>query len=59
MVGRGALAGQEGVEGLGREELLSMLRFGCDRIFQVGRVCVCVGGWLGGEGWGEAVLQWL
>ena len=35
MVNRGALAGMEGMEQLSRQEMLGMLKFGCDRIFQV------------------------
>ncbi|PRW60864.1 SNF2 super family [Chlorella sorokiniana] len=34
MVNRGALAGMEDVEQLSRQEMLAMLKFGCDRIFQ-------------------------
>lgn len=32
---RGALAGMEDVEQLSKQEVLAMLKFGCDRIFQV------------------------
>lgn len=35
MVNRGALAGMEDVEQLSKQEVLAMLKFGCDRIFQV------------------------
>lgn len=35
MVNRGAVAGTEGVDQMSKTELLGMLRFGCDRIFQV------------------------
>jgi len=43
MVNRGALAGMEDVEQLSRQEMLGMLKFGCDRIFQVccGRAIAC------------------
>lgn len=37
MVNRGSVAGEQGLEALSGGELLAMLRFGCDRIFQVGR----------------------
>lgn len=45
MVNRGAVAGMEGVDSMSKEEMLGMLRFGADRIFQVGE-----GGWVGGQG---------
>lgn len=55
MVNRGALAGMEGMEQLSRQEMLGMLKFGCDRIFQVrwagveraGVCCRWLAGWHG------------